>query len=73
MFWNTRTLPLELSKLSVGEIGAIFVIMASPHLNEEDKNRWAIDEVFLENLQSLASEEIIVIDGETVDIDLTWI
>lgn len=67
------TLPLDVAKLSVEEIGTIFLVMAMPHLTDDEKVRWATDEVFISTIKDLIKEEIIVISNDEVEINLTWI
>ncbi len=66
-------LPIELSKLSVEEIGTIFLIMVMPYLDDESKLRWATDSTFIRTILDLKQEEIVTISNDGVDIDLTWI
>jgi hypothetical protein len=70
---NDITLPLETAKLSVEEIGTIFLVMAMPHLSDDEKVRWATDDMFIKTLRGLIKEEIVIISNDEVEINLTWL
>lgn len=72
------TLPIELANLhlDLDDIGAIFVLMCIPHMDDAEKAEWVKDEDFMYIINDLMNEEIVKsseIDGElTVEIDLSF-
>jgi hypothetical protein len=68
------TLPIELYKLDLKEIGAIFVLLSIPNMEQSFIDYWKNNEEFMLEIKRLKDEEIILQkDGETVEIDLTWV
>ena len=68
------TLPLELANgLTLEEIGAMYILMALPHLPRD--SNWFIDEKLIDYLNYFESEEIIKTnkDNFNIEIDLTWL
>jgi hypothetical protein len=67
-------LPLELADgMTLEEIGAIYILMALPHLPRE--SNWFIDEKLIDYLRYFEEEGIITTNGEdfNIEIDLTWL
>ena len=68
------TLPIELYKLDLKEIGAIFVLLSIPNMEQPFKDYWKTNTDFLNEINQLVEEEIILQkDDETIEIDLTWV
>lgn len=68
------TLPIELYKLGLDEIGAIFILMASPHMEEKYKKYWEDNYGFKKVLEILKKDEIVSLDeNNKLNIDLTWV
>jgi hypothetical protein len=73
---NEIILPIELasSKLSLADIGTLFVLMCIPHMNDEDRQRWSSYSDFTEEVAYLIDEGIVIpsqVDGDLhVEIDL---
>jgi hypothetical protein len=68
------TLPLELADgMTLEEIGAIYILMALPHLPRE--SNWFIDEKLINYLRYFEEEGIIETNKENfnIEIDLTWL
>jgi hypothetical protein len=70
---NDITLPIELYKLDLSEIGAIFVLMATPYMDDSFKSYWDTNDNFRIILNRLIDEEIILNTNEGVEVDLTWV
>lgn len=67
-------LPIELYKLGLEEIGAIFVLMASPYMEDEFKKYWQGNTQFQGIIFDLKNDEIIIEEeGHDLQIDLTWV
>jgi hypothetical protein len=68
------TLPIELCKLDLKEIGAIFVLLSIPNMEQSFIDYWKTNTDFLKEINQLMEEEIIIqMDDETIEIDLTWV
>ena len=68
------TLPIELYKLDLREIGAIFVLLSIPNMEQSFIDYWKTNAEFKNEINQLMEEEIIIQkDEETVEIDLTWL
>ena len=68
------TLPIEMYKLSLMEIGTIFILLSLPHMDKEFIEYWNNNLLFQDTLKKLKQEEIIIQDdNESLEIDLTWI
>lgn len=68
------TLPIELTNgLTLEEIGAIYILMALPHL--EKSSKWFIDDRLNELLHYFEEEGIVITNDENfnIEIDLTWL
>ena len=68
------TLPIELYKLGLEEIGAIFILMSTPYMEDKFKRYWETHKGFQRAISDLKNDEIIIDeDGQDMQIDLTWV
>ena len=67
------TLPIEMYKLGLNEMGAIFILMASPDMEDQYKLFWEQNTDFKKAVADLVEDEIVITKNGEVEIDLTWV
>lgn len=69
------TIPLELfeGRFKVEEVGAICILLAAPHIQKENLDKWGNDDTLAKTINRLISEKAIIIEKDEQGNKITTI
>lgn len=68
-------LPTKLAKVGLthAEIGSLFVLLSLDDMNDEEKLLWEEDQELQKTIPKLVDRKIVKIDGDNLQVDLTFL